>query len=366
MRILRITLLLTFSVVWLLSVSSYEKVFPYLYRWGIIEDEYKYGDLFNLSKLPQFKDEMVKCTTPFPLESKSDRPLHLYVLGDSFLEPQRIDSSDFIADRYLYMKWDNFMHVRLDTSATNIVLIESVERHIRQHFETPVDHYFVPDTASFVRKWQDPRWMSRLDYFFRASRAEDQLSLILTSNRLGIAFKQLKSYLNLKLFNRTETGVTVSKDHQHIVYYLDTDTLNYPHTSGFSPITDNRIDSVVTAINETAERLKAMGFDHMVLSLIPNKSSIVIPDYATYNHLIERIQAHPDLGVPFVNIMNEYRAMGVKAYLHSDSHWTCEARTVWVKKTNDLLQNLMTDPDNLPADCMAPGSTRNLLGGLAN
>src|SRR5690554_1929986 len=361
MKMLRIAVLIVFGGIWLLGVSDYEKVFPYLYRWGLIEDEYRYGDLFNLSKLPQFKEEMVKCTTPFPLEKKSDCPLHLYALGDSFLEPQRIDSSDFIADAFHFVKWDNYLHFNLDTSALNVVLIESIERHLRQHFETPVDHYFVPDSVTYVRKWKDMRWMSRLDDFFRSSRAEDQLSLIISSNRLGIAFKELKSSLNFNLFDRTESGVTVSDDKKHIVYYLDTDTLNYPITSGFAKISDSRIDSVVNAINQTATQLKAMGFDHLIISIIPNKSTILMPDYGTYNHLVERIQSHPDLSTPFVSIINEYRALGEKSFLHSDSHWTCEGRAIWVKKTNELLQHLLDDPENLPPDCMAPGSTRNLL-----
>src|SRR5690606_1881531 len=130
MKALRITILVIFSGIWILSISDYNRVFPYLYKWGIIDDEYRYGDLFNLSKLPHFKEEMVKCETPFHVSKQSDKLLHLYVLGDSFLEPQRIDSADFMADRYYFIKWDDFLHVKLDTSATNIVLIESVERHL--------------------------------------------------------------------------------------------------------------------------------------------------------------------------------------------------------------------------------------------
>lgn len=362
MKALKLTVLAVFTIIWGLGLSSYDKVYPHLYRWGIIDDEYRYGDLFNLSHLPQFKEEMVKCENGLTVPKQSSRPLHLYVLGDSFLEPQRIDSSDFIADRYHFIKWDNYQHFRLDTSATNIVLIESVERHFRQHFETPPSFYFVPDTAGFEEKWREKRWMARLDNFMESGRAEGQLGLLLTGNSPGLKFKELRSRLNFQVFGRSESGVTVSDNGKHIVYYLDTDTLNFPHTSGFSEISGARIDSVVNSLNKTRSELLSMGFDHLLFSVIPNKSTIVMPDYGRYNRLIERVQSHPALEVPYVSVIDEYRALGAGAYLHSDSHWTCDGRTVWLRKVNQELNRLHTISSGpLPAECFTPGSTGKLI-----
>ncbi len=361
----KITALVLFSAIWALGFADYDTVYPYFYRWGIITDEYRYGDFFNLSHLPEFKEEMVKCRSELTISKQSPRPVHLYVLGDSFLEPQRVDSSDFIADKYYFFKWENYMHFKLDTSAINVVLIESIERHFRQHFETPPVGRFKPDTANFVEKWTMPRTrMGKIDNFVSAERVGGQIGLLLTGNSYGLKFKELKSSLNYHVFDRSESGVTISEDGRNIVYYLDTDTLNFPHTSGFSRISEARIDSVVNSLNATRQELLAMGFDHFIFSVIPNKSTIVMPEYGVYNRLIERVQSHPGLKVPYVSVIDEYRALGRNAFLHSDSHWTCDGRLVWLRKFNEGLNQVTTDTSansGGAADCLGPASMKSLV-----
>ncbi|ODS80200.1 MAG: hypothetical protein ABS46_15010 [Cytophagaceae bacterium SCN 52-12] len=357
----KITIIVLFSIIWGFGFSDYYTVYSYLYRWGIIEDEYRYGDLFNLTHLPQFKEELVKCRSTLTSSKRSSRPIHLYAVGDSFLEPGRIDSSDLIADQYRFMKWGDFMHFKLDTSAVNIVLIESIERHFRQHLETPPVSHFIPDTADFIEKWEEKRWMAKIDNFVYADRVGGQISLLLTGNPLGLKFKELKSSFNYHVFDRHESSVTISGDGRDIVYYLDTDTLNFPYTSGFSRISESRIDSVVSSLNETREKLLDMGFDHLIFSVIPNKSTILMPDYGVYNRLIERVQSHPDLKVPYVSIINEFRAMGRNAFLLSDSHWTCDGRLVWLTKVNESLNQITTDTSGSGAtNCLGPGTTKSL------
>jgi hypothetical protein len=341
MKTLRIVTLIFFSILWIIGISKFEKGYSFLYRWGVIQDEYRFGDLYNLAHLPQFKEKLVKCESELRQEKITSKPIHLYVLGDSFLEPQRIDSSDFIADRYVHVKWGDTLHFKLDPNAVNVVLIESVERHVRQHFEKPPTEYFRPDTATFVAKWEEKKWMKKLDQLFESERTEGQLGLLLVKgNTLGLKLKEIRSSINYWLFDRTETSVKVSNDGNHLVYYLDTDTLNYPYTAGFSTIPDSLIESVVDTINKTRKELLGMGFDHALFSAIPNKSSVVLHDYGTYNRLIERVQSHPSLKTPFVSVIDEYKALGDRAYLRSDSHWTCDGRLIWLNKTNALLNKL--------------------------
>ncbi len=363
-KAVKITVIVLFSAIWGIGFADYDTDYRYLYRWGIIEDEYRYGDLFNLSHLPGFKEEMVKCRSELTVSKQSPRPLHLYVLGDSFLEPQRVDSSDFIADQYHFIKWGNSMHFKLDTSATNVVLIECIERHFRQNFETPPVSHFKPDTANFVEKWKMTRtWMGKIDNFLSSDRVGSQIGLLLTANSYGLKFKELKSSLNYHVFDRPESSVTISEGDRDIVYYLDTDTLKFPHTSGFSRISQSRIDSVVNSLNTTRQELLAMGFDHLIFSVIPNKSTIVMPDYGVYNRLIERVQSHPGLEVPYVSVIDEYRALGRNAFLHSDSHWTCDGRLVWLRKFNESLNQVTTDTSGKSAaDCLGPASMKNLIG----
>ncbi len=364
-KALKVTVLIIFSAIWCLGFADYYTVYTYLYRWGIIEDEYRYGDFFNLTHLPEFKEEMVKCESRLAVSKQSSRPIHLYAVGDSFLEPFRVDSSDLIADRYHYIKWGSRMHFRLDTSAINIVLMESIERHFRQHMEIPPPFsHFIPDTADFESKWEEKKWMTKIDDFISSGRVGGQIGLLLTSNAIGLKLKEIKSSFNYHVFDRTESGVTISKDGRDIVYYLDTDSLNFPHTSGFARISETRIDSVVNSLNETKEKLLSMGFDHLIFSVIPNKSTIVMPEYGTYNRLIERVQSHPNLKVPFVSVIDEFRALGRKAYLHSDSHWTCDGRLIWLRKFNESLNRVTTDTTGTlsAGECLGPAPLKSLIG----
>lgn len=206
--------------------------------------------------------------------------------------------------------------------------------------------------------------MARLDNFMSSSRVGGQIDLLLTGSTVGMKSRELKSAFNYHVFDRTEHSVTISKDGSSIVYYLDTDSLNFPQTSGFSRISDARIDSVVNSLNQTRETLLDMGFDHLIFAVIPNKSTIVMPDYGVYNRLIERVQSHPDLEVPYVSVIDEYRVMGKNSFLHSDSHWTCDGRMVWLTKFNEGLNQITTDTSgNLRADnCLGPVTMKSLIG----
>ncbi len=370
MKALKYVVLALFSLIWVIALSYYPVIFPKLYRIGLLKDEYRFGDFYRLAYLPQFKELLPACTSLKP--PAYARPVHLYVLGDSFTEKQRIDSNDFAAEAYHHLKWDNFLHFKLDTAAVNIVLMESVERHFRQHFEIPPSSFFIPDTATYIRK--NPAYalntMKQIDHFFEASRAEGQIELLLFSNPLSLWIKELKASFTYRWFNRFSEQIMLSEDGTTIVYYLDTDTLNFPHTAGFSRISEARIDSVVNSVNATAAALKQRGFDQVILSVIPNKSTIIIPEYGTYNRLIERVQENPRLEVPYLSVIDEYRQLGRDAYLHSDSHWSCAGRKVWLDKTNQLIRELVSDTTGLShgqavlnSSCLTPGSIRSLLSG---
>lgn len=365
MKAAKITTLILFSTIWIVGLADYYTVYPYLYKWGVIDDEYQYGDFYNLAHLPQFKEKLTRCPSERLANSPANRPVHFYAVGDSFLEPQRVDSADFAVNRYQYIKWGDFLHVNLDTNALNIVLFESIERHLRQHVDHDLGVTIIPDTATYVERKTEKRWMQRIDHLLQSDRAEGQLGvLLLAGNRVGLQLKEWRASLTHRLFGRVENSVVMSDDGKHLVYHLDTDTLNFAHTSGYSFLPDSRIDSLVAAVNQTRSHLLEMGFDHMLFSIIPNKSTIVMPDYGHYNHMIERIQSHPNLQAPFVSVIDEYRKLGARAYLLSDSHWTCEGRAVWLTKVNRLLGQLaggeVTEAE-IMQDCKGPASKTSLM-----
>lgn len=335
MKLLKYTILALFIFIWLAGMNTDVLNLTNPLRHG--QDGYQFGDLYRLSNLPQFKDPRHACTPYVPnikLKTPSKR-VNLFILGDSFTEPERIHGQYFDVDQYQYVHWADVMHLHLDTSATNLLVIEAVERHVRERFVQPIAN-FVPDSASFIRKPDNPKFMHKLDAAFSSKNTENRLDMLLLQNNLVMQVKEWKAALNYRFFNRVSDDVKLVNDGKDVVYHLD---VNTPHVnSSFSALKNTELDTIVLNINESASIARKMGFDEVILSIIPNKVSIVAPDFGEYNHLIERVQSHPNLKVPFVDIYSVFSKMGNSAYLKGDSHWTCEGQAAWLAHTNILLK----------------------------
>lgn len=338
MKIIRYILLILFSLIWIAGCSP--DILSYLYKNRWIPDDYRFGDLYRLSNLDAFKEPQKACDSPL-LPSKPasvDKEIHLYVLGDSFLEPQRVSKEDFITDKYQYIHWNQVMHISLDTTAINLLVIESVERHLREHLAAPITN-LVADTATFFPAPAKPRFMTRMDQAFSSEKTEERLATILFEYAPFLSIKEMKAAFNWRVFDRVNDKVAVSDDKSSIVYYLDTDSTLI--SSSFNPVNNEEIDLMVKNLNSSANELKLIGFDEVLFSVIPNKTTVLMPEYGSYNQLIQRVQTHPRLSVPYIDILQEFNQMGASSYLKGDSHWTCEGQHRWLLKINEkLLQHI--------------------------
>ncbi|TDB64439.1 hypothetical protein [Arundinibacter roseus] len=333
MKIFRSLILLVFGLIWIVGCST--SLLNELYRAEVIPDDYRFGDLYRLSNLPQFKDPKQTCP-PSVDQSTFDKKnkVAFYIIGDSFAEAQRMDSSDFVSARYQYAHWGTLLHLKLDTTYTNIVLLESVERTFREHFTAPISNV-IPDTETYVALPAESRLVHRLDRTFAAEPTEDRLSSLLFQFDSMLKIKELKSWITYNWFERTDPKVTVSPDGSSIAYYVDTDSSLA--ASSFITISNGAVDTLVNFVNTDKEYLLSLGFDDVWLSVIPNKATILMPDYGTYNHLIERIEKHPALSVPVVSVIQEFSYLKDQAYLKGDSHWSCVGQELWLKKVNAKL-----------------------------
>lgn len=334
MKIVRYSVLLLVGLVWIAGCSS--DILSFLYTTQAIPDDYRYGDLYRLSNLEKFKDPKSTCS-PFPITKSTTRQkkIALYIIGDSFTEPQRIGAEDFDVDYYHYVHWGTTLHLKLDSSYTNIVLLESVERNVREHFGTPIS-LITPDSATFVTIPQDTRLVSQVDHLFASAPVEDRLTTILFQFDPILALKEVKSWINYNLFDRTDPKVTVAADGATIVYVEDTDT-SYTKSS-FSVIEKQELDTIVGVMKQNESYLRSLGFDQVWLSIIPNKASILMPDYGKYNHLIERIYQHPQRSGEAIDVYQDFANMKEAAYLRGDSHWSCAGQHLWLGKVNRLLR----------------------------
>lgn len=313
-------------------------VMKWFYQTNVIADDYRYGDLYRLSNLPQFKDPQTPCreaeTSP-TTQSGDALNTHLYLIGDSFTEPQRIDQRDFPVSNYQYVHWDSRKEVQLDTTKRNILLLETVERHFREHFSRPVAELtVVADTTKRAAPATIP-WQRQLFDQIQSKGIEERLETVLFSQDLFLWFKELKASINFNWFDRVPPTVGISRDRQQLFVDLDTDTTKHLNSS-FAPLSDEEVDALVDSANATAERFQKQGFDAVYLSMIPNKASIVDPGQGPYNHLIERIQQHPRLRVPFADVYSVYARQPKQVYALGDSHWNCTGRTLWLKSVQEL------------------------------
>lgn len=330
MKIARILVLLFVGVIWLAGCSN--DILFTLYKAKIVPDDYRYGDLYRLSNLAEFKDPKKKCPAlPVP---KPSQKIALYIIGDSFTERQRVDSSDFAVTRYHWAHWGENLHLKLDTSYTNIILLESVERNVRSHFGTPIGN-IIPDTATFIAHPADTRFMHELDRVFASDGVEDRLNTILFQFDPMLKFKEIKSWINHRFFDRTDPKVTLSGDGSTLAYYEDTDSTLI--NSSYNYVPDAEIDSLISVINFDRIFLEDIGFDQVWFSIIPNKATVLMPDYGVYNHIIDRIYRHPELKVSSIGVLEVFRQMQQNAYLKGDSHWSCAGQRVWLEKVNRVI-----------------------------
>ncbi len=324
MRVLRYSILLIALVLWGGGFSS--TLLHGLYEAGVVVDDYRFGDLYRLSALPQFKQAQPVCTGPN--RSSDTASTHLYLIGDSFSEPQRLSESDFRVSHFQRVAWDYRQRVQLDPTKHNVLLIESVERHIREHFARPVSEFVVETDTSLTPTPQLPL-RQRLSNEFHRSDMEERLESALFSRDWAFWFKELKASLTLTWFGRENSSVSLSKDHRHLFLRSDTDTSKTLNSS-FARIHDNDVNRLVDSLNSVAERYQRLGFDAVYLSVIPNKASVLETNRGTYNHLVERIQQHPRLRVPTINTYEAFKKSHQPPYLKGDTHWTCEGRERWL------------------------------------
>lgn len=337
---LKSTFLLLASVAFLGGCSR--TAYLTLAGWGLVPDDFRYGDLYRLSSLPQFKQERETCP-PFA-KNGPEVPVALHVIGDSFLEPGRVDSADFVATTYRYVHWENTAELKLDNTRRNILLIETVERHAREHFARLAENFVVPEYFKPVVKetgvWSDLNTFFTGTHEKRQRLPEEQLENLLFNNAFWQKLKEWKAALTLSWFGRANPKVALSADQRHLFYVLDTDSTLI--NSNFNPLPEAEVDSMVARLNETAEFYRNQGFDEVWLSIIPNKTTVVEPNRGSYNQLIERVQRHPKLRLPVIDAYELLKPGGAGVYERSDSHWNCRGRALWLGGVNERLGKTAT------------------------
>jgi hypothetical protein len=322
--------LILFSLLWFLGFS--DSISKWLFAKGIIQDDYRYGDLYRMSNLAEFKTALEQCSVP---QNPSTGNTSLMIMGDSFTEKDRIEKNHFKGlSNYNRFFITDTIKVKLDSSKQNVLIIETVERHFRERLAKPYSNLLVINSTVESSK------IDYLEYVWKEIKnnvryTTERHESLLFSSDFFLTFKEWKAWLNWKLFNRIDEKVMLSKDKKHLLYHLDAQPSGV--NSCFDKISEEEINLIVDNLNKTYQYYKKAGFDHVYLSIIPNKTSILGTDLGEYNHLIERIQKHSALEMPFYDIYTPFHNSKKVLYEKGDSHWNCEGKQIWLDLVNSKL-----------------------------
>ena len=322
-------LLLLFSFLWYLGCSK--DLAQWLFENDFVKDDYRYGDLYRLSNLAKFRVPVDKCISSKVSEKNN---VSLILLGDSFTEAGRIDSTNFKAESFkrFFVADTNF--TKLDKSRKNILIIETVERHFRERFTKPYKNLQLTDNQVIKRNISEESYLQKALAYEVPYNTQRHETLLFSSD-FFLFFKEWKAWINWKLFNKIDEKVVLSKNEKHILYYLDAQPNGI--TSSFDKISEEEINILVQNINQTYNYYKNIGFQEVYLSIIPNKTSILASDLGEYNHLIERIQQNNALKMPFLDVYTPISQSKLLLYDVGDSHWNCNGKQIWLDKVNHQL-----------------------------
>lgn len=320
--VLKYIAVVVFGFLWFLGCSK--STVTALVDNGYLLDDFRYGDLYRLSNLRDFREEVKKCKNPYH-DKKSD--IALYLFGDSFIDGGRLSTTDLATATVIGG------HVTQDVKVESIhpqsvLIIETVERHLRERFsENPWSQLAIGTTRKLNSETIDKGFFSKI-LDFEVPYNEDMHEMVLFSSDFFLRIKEWKAWLNHRVFGRIEPDVALLKG--ELVYHSDVD----PGVSSvYDYVSETELDSIVNHINLTRENYLKAGFKEVYISIIPNKSSRLVRHEKSYNRLVERVEEHPMLAVPIISVWNEFSQKNY--YMRGDSHWNCEGMQIWVDKVNE-------------------------------
>jgi hypothetical protein len=322
-KLIKYLVVLLAGFLWFLGCSRDTVV--YLVDQGIVQDDFRYGDLYRLSNLKEYKEEVVKCKKPF---SGENAPVTLYLSGDSFTETGRV-SPDSYAGVGFFRSAVNTPDLSLElVEGKKILVIETVERHTRERFGMKPWMGWMPKPEKAPVEQKKSWWDSLVEW--ELPYREEMHESVLFSAAPILRIKEWKAGFHKRFFNRVDPKVGVLDE--HLVYELD---LEPGISSVFDPVGEEELGKMVQHMNRTRELYRDMGFDEVYISIIPNKSSLLLTEDARYNRLVERIERHADLEVPLISVWEDFQRKDY--YMKGDSHWNCEGQQIWVDKVNRIL-----------------------------
>lgn len=311
-------------------------------------DRWRYGDLYGLCFLPDYKFKL----DPFKKYLQhGDKPATnniLYIVGDSFMADKTLSGAFDKFDNVIFLdRRFPFGPIVLDSTKQNYLIMEFAERglvtyNFEKNFEAKWAKSDLKQRANFnlAAPSKGPSfnlpttfWERANNTFFNKNLSRN-LELLLFDDQLFTPVKALKASINYQLFNRVDKEVAVSTDKKRLLMNITVDTAS--RLSVFRPITGTQVNAIVKNLNEANDYYQSIGFKKVVLSIVPNPVSIYDDKRMTYNHLVERVEKATPFTV--VDVYDTFRKTPENLYYRSDTHWNPEGFDLWIKAMNKSMK----------------------------
>ena len=314
------------------------------YRLLIRSDKWRYGDLYGLCYLPEYKFKL----EPFKKYSRvSSKPVTnrvLYIIGDSFLADKTLNGAfDGFDDVKFLDRRFPFGPIVLDSTKQNYMVMEFGEwglvgYNMDKTLQTMWSKEDLKAKANFNTKmapkptdYNLPKtFWERLNNTLFNKNLSRNLETLLFDDKLFTPVKELKANINYKLFDRVDKGVAVSTDKKRLLVNSTVDTTST--LSDFRNLSDKEIGTLVGNLDAENHYYRSIGFKKVVLTVVPNAVSVYAQNRMRYNRLLERVEQGNRFTV--VDVYKQFKAVPINLYYRSDTHWNPEGLDLWVKAMN--------------------------------
>lgn len=358
MKKIKLYLLATLSLtVYILSMSpEFMRFFaldwnnskrPALLNW----DKYKYGDLYGICYFGDYKTPVSGTYDVLKKTHDGETDNQLWIIGDSFLEKAfGTDSGSFTTGNfrvhhfYWYMTDDQPELFQPVAGKKNILLIELNERFVCSYLAPANAAAYLNCYYSPGETIPSPKKSNALTARIVPEKIEQNLEALLFGYEIFAPLKETKAKFNYAILGRETDMVYVSPEQQRLFLAATVDP-GKPNSS-FIPVSDKQISSYVAEINNVREAYKAKGFDEVVFSFVPNAATLTPPGNFVYNGLIPRIQQHPALRAPVIDVYSPMMASPLRESLYwkSDTHWNADGFSTWVQQFAARMEQLSGNP----------------------
>ncbi|MBD1394709.1 hypothetical protein [Mucilaginibacter glaciei] len=306
--------------------SLYRKIF-------IRSDRWKYGDLYGMSFIPEYRIKLTPFKTYDNRVDKNPTNKVLYIIGDSFTADKNFNNAFDGFDHVIFLdRRFPFGPIKPDTTKQNYLIMEFSELNIANYRSK--NSFEILNYAAIPPPFKPVSLFERIGNILFNKDLNKNIELLLFDDKVYTPFKALKASVNYYILGRLPKEVAVSTDKQRLLLNSTIDTTS--EKSVFRSLLPLEIDSISAGLKIDQQRYLSLGFKKVYLSLIPNAASVYDEHRLNYNQLAPQIENKAS--VPLIPLYNIFKRDKRNLYSRSDAHWNDIGFSIWVTQVNNVLK----------------------------